>query len=236
MQKAQIIVALDVPGLNELNSTLGRLPDTLKICKVGLEAFCADGPSVVSAVVTSGRSVFLDLKLHDIPRTVARAVQTASRHHASLLTVHAGGGRAMLKAAVEAAKDAGPHAPKLIAVTVLTSMDDADLASVGVTRTSRDQVMALGELAISCGIDGLVCSPQEVSALRQRLGPAPLLVTPGIRMPSGDAGDQKRTGTPAEAVRAGSNYLVIGRPILEAPDMAAAVQTIHADIDSISID
>jgi orotidine-5'-phosphate decarboxylase len=166
------------------------------------------------------------LNLHDSPRTVARAVTAAAQLGVSILTVHAGGGREMLKAAAQAARDAGPRAPRLVAVTTLTSLAENDLRELGVTRPLQEHTLALGELAISSGIDGLVCSPLEARAFRDRLGPAPILITPGIRPSGADVGDQKRIATPAMAVAAGATFLVVGRPILDAPDPAAAARAV----------
>ena len=226
----EIIVALDVPASKDIAPILARLPAELIWYKVGLELFCAEGPDALAPLHECGRKIFLDLKLHDIPRTVERAVKSAAKHNVKMITLHAAGGRAMLQAAADAAKSFGEDRPKLLAVTVLTSMDAHDLADIGVQRSPSDQVKALADLAISAGIDGLVCSPQEVGELRKRLGPAPLLVTPGIRLPGGDLGDQKRVATPGAAARDGATHLVIGRPILEASDPAAAVRAICEDI------
>jgi orotidine-5'-phosphate decarboxylase len=198
------------------------LPDEISFYKVGLELFTSDGPHALDFLQQTGRRIFLDLKLHDIPNTVARAVEAASRHHVALLTLHASGGRAMLQAAAAAARACGPIAPKLLAVTTLTSLGESDLKEMGITRPLREHTLALGEMAISAGIDGLVCSPWEAAEFRQRLGEGPILVTPGIRAAGADAGDQKRIATPREAARAGANYLVIGRPILAADDPRAA--------------
>ncbi len=230
MNGPDIIVALDVPSSAEIKPVLARLPAELNWYKVGLELFCAEGPTALAPLRERSCNIFLDLKLHDIPRTVERAVKSASKLGVKLLTLHACGGRAMLEAAAKAAKEAGPDRPRLLAVTVLTSMDARDLSDIGVTRAVSDQVKALADLAISAGIDGLVCSPQEVGELRKRLGPAALLVTPGIRLPGGELGDQKRVATPGSAARDGATHLVIGRPILEASDPAAAVRAIKADI------
>ena len=228
----EIIVALDVPASKDIAPILERLPAELNWYKVGLELFCADGPAALAPLRERGCNIFLDLKLHDIPRTVERAVRSAAQHGVHLITLHACGGRAMLEAGAKAAKDFGPNRPRLLAVTVLTSMDARDLSDVGVQRSPSDQVKALAELAISAGIDGLVCSPQEVGELRKRLGPNPLLVTPGIRLPGDAMGDQKRVATPGSAARDGATHLVIGRPILEATDPAAAVRAIRDDIAS----
>lgn len=228
--QAEPIIALDVPGRDEALAAAARLPADTPFVKVGLELFCATGPAILGELGTQGRRIFLDLKLHDIPRTVARAVQSAGRHGVELLTLHACGGRAMLTEAAAAARDMGHNRPRLLAVTVLTSLNDADLKEIGVHRSAADQVLALAELAVSCGIDGLVCSPHEAAAIRRKLGPTPIIVTPGIRMPGGAVGDQKRVATPADAVKAGANYLVIGRPVLEAADPAAALRIIRENM------
>ena len=220
--KAALIVALDVPSAAAIAEIVDALPAEVQWYKVGLELFTREGPASFGPLRDRGRRIFLDLKFHDIPRTVAHAVRSAARHEVGLLTVHAGGGRDMLRAAAEAAAECGAAAPKIVAVTTLTSLNDADLRDMGVTRPLREHTLALGALAVSCGVDGLVCSPLETEAFRARLGPAPLLVTPGIRPAGADVGDQKRIATPAMAVQAGSSFLVVGRPILDAPDRRAA--------------
>lgn len=226
----ELIVALDVPDGAAALAAVKKLPGEVLFVKVGLELFIAEGPDVLKPIAALGKKIFLDLKLHDIPRTVERAVQSAAKHNVFMLTLHATGGRAMLRAAADAAREFGPAAPKLVAVTVLTSLDQNDLNDLGVARTPAQQVMALGELAIGSGMDGLVCSAQEVGAMRQKLGPLPLLVTPGIRLPSDAVGDQKRIATPANAVKDGSSFLVVGRPILEAADPVAAARAVLADM------
>jgi len=228
--KAELIVALDVPDGAAAVAAAKKLPAEVQFVKVGLELFIAEGPDVLKPIAALGKKIFLDLKLHDIPRTVERAVQSAAKLNVFMLTLHAAGGRAMLRAAADAAREFGPAAPKLVAVTVLTSLDQGDLNDLGVARTPAQQVMALGELAIGSGVDGLVCSAQEVGAMRQKLGPLPLLVTPGIRLPSDAVGDQKRIATPANAVKDGSSFLVVGRPILEAADPVAAARAVLADM------
>ncbi len=228
----QVIVALDVSSPAEIAPIIHQIPKEIDFFKVGLELFCAEGPSILHAISSEGKRLFLDLKLHDIPRTVARAVQSASKHRVHLLTVHACGGKQMLRDAAQAARDMGPEAPKLLAVTALTSLDESDLCDLGIQRTPADHVLRMADLALSCGIDGLVSSAQEVKKLREQFGPNPILVTPGIRLHAGAAGDQKRTGSPAQAVRDGSSYLVVGRPILEAPDPAAAAKAILDDMKS----
>lgn len=223
-----LIVALDVPTLKEMEETLDRLPDTIQWYKVGLEIFCAEGPEILAPLKARNKKIFLDLKLHDIPRTVANAVKTAASHGVNLMTVHAIGGRAMLEAAAEAARECD-NPPKLVAVTTLTSLSQDDFSDLGINRTVSEQALALGELAISSGIDGLVTSAHEAGALRERF-PEALLVTPGIRMPDGDIGDQKRVAAPSFAVQQGATHLVVGRPIVQADDPAAVTDAILKDI------
>lgn len=230
--KAELIVALDVAGTREALAVVDRLPKEIGWYKIGLELYSAEGPSVVQAVKSRGKNIFLDLKLHDIPRTVERAVRAAARHGADMLTAHASGGRAMLKAAAEAARSCGRVPPRIIAVTALTSLDQQDLRDLGIGRGLPEHVSSLAELALQSGVAGLVCSPQEVVSLRSRFGPQPVLVTPGIRPAGGEAGDQKRVATPAAAVKAGANFLVVGRPILEAPDPAAAARAVLREMTS----
>ena len=230
--KPEIIVALDVAHPSEMLSALDRLPADLKWGKVGLELFCARGPDVLIPLKNKGKSIFLDLKLHDIPRTVEKAVASVLPHEVQLLTIHASGGRAMLQAAAEMAKTSSKENPlRLLAVTVLTSLDAGDLGAIGVYRSPQDQAVALAALAYSCGIDGVVCSLHEASAIRKELGPNALIVTPGIRMPGAATADQKRTGTPREAMAAGATHLVVGRPILQAPDPEVAFRAMMSDMD-----
>jgi len=228
--KPALIVALDVPTIKEMEAALDRLPDAVEWYKVGLELFCAEGPAILEPLKKRNKKIFLDLKLHDIPRTVANAVKTAASHGVNLMTVHAIGGRAMLEAAAEAARECS-NPPRLVAVTTLTSLSQDDFTDLGIARSISDQALALGELALSSGIDGLVTSAHEAGALRKKF-PSALLVTPGIRMPGGAAGDQKRVATPAFAVQQGATHLVVGRPILQAENPAAAVAAIFADIKS----
>jgi orotidine-5'-phosphate decarboxylase len=230
--KPALIVALDVPTLKEMEEVLGRLPDSIEWYKVGLELFCAEGPAILDPLKKRNKKIFLDLKLHDIPRTVANAVKTAAGHGVDLMTVHAIGGRAMLEAAAEAARECS-NPPKLVAVTTLTSLSQEDFTDLGIARSVSGQALALGELAISSGIDGLVTSAHEAGALRGKF-PQALLVTPGIRMPGGDVADQKRVATPAFAVQQGATHLVVGRPILQAENPSAAVAAIFADIKNAS--
>lgn len=230
----ELIVALDVPNANRIRSTLLLLPPEIRFFKVGLELYTASGPESVTLLRAARKHVFLDLKLHDIPRTVARSIAVAGEYGVDLLTIHAAGGRAMLRAAAEAAAGLGENRPRLLAVTTLTSLGSEDLLDIGVTRPLVEHTLALGKMAVSEGIDGLVCSVHEAALFRKELGPAPLLVTPGIRPACSDKGDQKRIATPASAVKAGANFLVVGRPILEAHDPAAAARSILAEIAAAS--
>ena len=227
---AELIVALDVSSTQEVERIVDRLGDAISFYKIGLELFSAEGPDVVKAVKRRGKKVFLDLKLHDIPRTVERAVKSGAALGVDLMTLHAAGGKAMIRAAKDAALACGPKAPKILAVTVLTSLDQSDLADLGVTRDMKAQVEALGRLACSNGADGIVCSPKEVAAMRAALGPAALLVTPGVRPAGAAVGDQKRVATPGQAVKDGSTHLVVGRPVLEAADPCAAALAIAAEM------
>jgi orotidine-5'-phosphate decarboxylase len=221
---AQVIVALDFPDSASALALVSRLGNLIQWYKVGLELYLSAGNQIVHTLKDQGYSVFLDLKLHDIPNTVAGAVRSVAATGADMLTLHAAGGPAMLAAAAEAASGLG-SAPKLLAVSVLTSMDAAQLHAIGVEGSPADQVLRLAGLASQAGVSGLVASPEEVSQLRSAF-PKLTLVIPGIR-PSGSAiGDQKRIATPASAVAAGAEYLVIGRPITQANDSAAAAQAI----------
>jgi len=225
MSTPDIIVALDVSSAREAEAVVERIGEPVQFYKVGLELFVADGPATLAMLRQRNKRIFLDLKLHDIPRTVERSVQSAARFGAELLTIHATGGKAMIAAAAQAATQADANL-KILAVTVLTSLDGNDLADIGVMRDPASQVEALAKLAVGAGAHGLVCSPQEVGRLRNALGAAPYLVTPGIRPAGGDLGDQKRVATPAQAAKDGASALVIGRPILEAPDPRAAALAI----------
>lgn len=225
--KPELIIALDVPSAAAIPDVVSRLPEAVRFYKVGLELFVAAGPEALTYLQQRGKRIFLDLKLHDIPRTVARAVASASGYGVCLLTVHAGGGRAMLSAAAEAR----PEGMQLVAVTTLTSLDQSDLVELGITRDIQEHTVSLGSLAVSCGIDGLVCSPLEIVSFRRHLGPEPVIVTPGIRPAGGALGDQKRVATPAMAVADGASYLVVGRPVLEAQNPGLAAEKILQEID-----
>ena len=226
--KDRLIVALDFPDSVAALACVDQLAGSISWFKVGLELYLASGESVVRELKRRGHSVFLDLKLHDIPNTAAAAVRSLARLEPDLLPVHAAGGRAMLNAAAEAARSL-PHPPRLLAVTVLTSVDAVALAETGVPAAPVEQVLRLARLAAECGIDGMVCSPAEAAALHSAL-PKALLVTPGIRPAGSDDGDQKRIATPQFALAAGANMLVIGRPITAAADPKAAAQAILGDM------
>ncbi len=231
-QKHEIIVALDVPSAVEAAAAVREIGDAVSFYKVGLELFVADGPAVLGLLKQAGKRIFLDLKLYDIPRTVARAVESCLAFEVELLTLHASGSHAMLAAAAQAVRASGAMT-RLLAVTVLTSMDQDDLRALGVNRPMDEQVVALGRLAIDAGMHGLVCSPQEVAVLRRAVGPEAWLVTPGVRPAGDDPGDQKRIATPGQAIAAGSTHLVIGRPILGAADKRAAALAIRAEMDAV---
>ena len=225
LARQRLIVALDVPDSRAAMRLIAELEGICNWFKVGLELFVAGGPGVVEPLVGRGHNVFLDLKLHDIPNTVAGAVKSAAGLGVRMLTVHAGGGPAMLAAAKSALAGVA-HPPELLAVTVLTSMDSGQLHSVGVDRAPAPHVELLTKMGEEAGIRGFVCSPQEVAAVRAITGPEGILVVPGIR-PSGAAiGDQKRIAGPAEALRLGASYLVVGRPITQAPNPGEAAAAI----------
>ena len=229
MDNKRVIVALDVPEMKAATALAARLDPRLCRVKVGKELFTAAGPAVVAALQERGFDVFLDLKYHDIPNTVAGACRAAARLGVWMLNVHASGGEAMMRAAREAV--AGVARPPLIlGVTILTSLADGDLGQIGFSGTVRDNVLRLARLARASGLDGVVCSAQEARELRQACGADFLLVTPGIRLDSNAKGDQARVVTPPEAVRLGASYLVIGRPVTEAPDPVAALESIRQSL------
>jgi orotidine-5'-phosphate decarboxylase len=226
----RLIVALDFASAQAAMELVDQLQGTCRWFKVGMELYYSAGNAVVEHLRERGFEVFLDLKLHDIPNTVAGAVRSVARAGASLLTVHAGGGEAMMRAACEAA--GGPGAPRLLAVTVLTSMDAAELSGVGVSDAPGAQVLRLARLAKTAGINGLVCSAEEVKSVREAMGPEALLVVPGIRPAGADVGDQRRVATPAEAMQWGASMLVVGRPITQAADPGKAAAEILAEMTS----
>ena len=227
-----LILALDVPTREHAAPLLKQLCGSLRWVKIGLQMFTAYGPDYVRAVADEGFNIFLDLKLHDIPNTVAKAVESLAPLPIGMLTLHTAGGREMMSVARQAQAASKPDL-LLLGVTVLTSMDTAGLNEIGVAGTAESQVARLGNLAVDAGLRGLVCSPLEVALLRKELPADVQLVTPGIR-PAGDAGsdDQKRVMTPREAAQIGSTYIVVGRPILKAKDPAAAARAILAELNS----
>lgn len=225
----RIIVALDYARAGEALALVGRLDPARCRVKVGKELFTRAGPALVEALLRQGFEVFLDLKFHDIPHTVAGACEAAADLGCWMVNVHAAGGRAMMQAARERI-DRCRHRPLLIAVTVLTSLSGANLAEVGVVGAPREAVLRLARLAHGAGMDGVVCSPQEVSLLREHLPSTFALVTPGVRPAGAETGDQVRVATPAAAIGAGADYLVIGRPITRAADPLAALSAIEQEI------
>jgi orotidine-5'-phosphate decarboxylase len=226
----ELILALDEPSPHDVAPLLRRLGGQVRWVKIGLEMFTASGPDAVREVAGMGFDVFLDLKLHDIPSTVARAVVAASHLPIKMLTLHAGGGRPMMRQAVDAQRQSAFHL-LLLGVTVLTSLDENDLHDVGVGTAPTAQVSRLARLAVDSGLGGLVCSPLELKPLRAQLPAAVKLVTPGIR-PAGTGGtdDQVRVMTPRDAARAGADFIVVGRPILRAPNPIAAAEAILAEL------
>ena len=231
MSDPRVIVALDVPDARGALALASRLDPKLCRLKVGQELYTAAGPALVEKLHQSGYGVFLDLKYHDIPNTVAGACLAAARLGVWMVNVHALGGRAMMLAAREAlAQKSKP--PRLIAVTLLTSMGAADMADIGLAGSPQDAVVKLAQLAQACGLDGVVCSAQEAAALRRQCGKAFCLVTPGVRPAEAAQDDQRRVATPRQAIGAGADYLVIGRPITRAPEPLAALQAINAEIAS----
>ena len=229
MSDPRIVVALDVDSAGAALALAETLDPARCRVKVGKQLFTRGGAGLVTALVHTGFDVFLDLKYHDIPNTVAQACRAAADLGVWMLNVHVPGGRRMLEAA-RAAVDAGGRRPLLVGVTVLTSLTDTDLAEVGIRGGVTDQVQRLARLAWDTGLDGVVCSPREIALLRGALDPGFVLVTPGIRPAGADAADQRRVMTPAEAVRQGASYLVIGRPVTAAPDPMAALAAIEAEI------
>lgn len=229
-----IIVALDVPSVDQAIALAEKVAPAVGAFKIGSELFTSAGPDIVRRIRSTGAAVFLDLKFHDIPNTVAKSVAAATRLDVQMLTIHAGGGPEMMRAAESSAQEAaramGRPAPLVLGVTVLTSMDAGELGAVGLPPNPGQQVERLAALAAKSGLRGLVCSPLEVAALRQILPASMQLVTPGIRGPGDAAGDQKRTLSAREALEAGASWLVIGRPIYAAENPRAAAEKILASL------
>jgi orotidine-5'-phosphate decarboxylase len=227
--RQKLIVALDVSTAAAAQKIVTAVGDSAFTYKVGMQLYTAEGPRLVRDLVESGRRVFLDLKYHDIPNTVASAVREAARLGVSILTVHASGGSKMLRRAVEAAGSVNSNLT-VLAVTVLTSFDQNDLYEIGINGTVLDEVLRLASLAQTCGCQGIVASARELAALRRELGSKFAIVTPGVRPAGTDHADQARVVTPAEAIAAGASHIVVGRPITEAADPAAAARAILQQI------
>ncbi len=226
-----VIVALDVASRAHATNLVSRLKGHAGLFKVGNELFVAEGPGVVRAIVEGGERVFLDLKLHDIPNTVSKAAVEAGSLGISMLTVHAAGGLAMIQATCRALEDRfGEDRPLVVAVTVLTSIDDATLCRIGVSSTPDAQVLRLARMAEEGGADGVVCSPREIRRVRENLGRSFKIVTPGVRMPMQPVDDQKRVATPREALDAGADWLVIGRYVNRAEDPKAALMEVNQSL------
>ncbi len=229
--QSRLIVALDVSSAAAAREIVTAVGEAASTYKVGMQLYTAEGPRVVRDLVASGRQVFLDLKYHDIPNTVASAVREAAALGVSMLTVHTSGGGAMLRAAVQAASETRPDL-KILAVTVLTSLDDSDLEKLAVRGKVSEQVVRLAALALADGCQGIVASPQEAAELRSKLGQDFVIVTPGVRPAGSGKADQVRTATPAQAIAAGASYIVVGRPITESKDPGAEARAIVQQIGS----
>ena len=238
MADDRLIVALDVSSLEEMKSIVTSLGDSVNYYKVGMELFYAAGEQTVAFLRDHNKSVFLDLKLHDIPNTVAHGVSSLTRLGASLITLHGQGGPVMMKAAVEAARESGEtlgvERPKLLAITALTSFDDESWTAIGGQLPISDQVIRLAKLAKDCGMDGVVCSALEAKMIREACGDDFLIVTPGIRPSFATTDDQKRVATPASALQDGASRLVIGRPITQAENPREAVRLIIEEMEKVS--
>ncbi len=232
----RLILALDLPSVDAAEGMVTRLQGKIHLFKVGLQLFTAEGPRVIGRIRDRGGLVFLDLKYHDIPHTVAAAVAQAVEWGVFMVDLHAAGGPAMMRAAADAAAEKaasiGVERPRLVAITVLTSLTQTDLKTLGVGGTVEGQVLALARLAREAGLDGVVASPSEAAAIRRSLGPKFLLVTPGIRPRAADADDQRRIATARDALAAGADYVVVGRPILKAADPVATAENLIAEMDT----
>lgn len=227
--RERLIVALDVPSAAAAQKIVTAVGDSALMYKVGMQLYTAEGPCVVRDLVASGRRVFLDLKYHDIPNTVASAVTEAARLGVSMLTVHASGSEKMLRGAAEAARAVNPSLI-VLGVTVLTSMGEADLEKIGIREPLVDEVLRLAALALKCGCGGIVTSAREAAVARKKLGSDFAIVTPGVRPAGAGHADQLRVVTPSEAIAAGASHIVVGRPITDAPDPAAAAREILQQI------
>ena len=232
--RERLIVALDVPTAAEARKLVAAVGEAASFYKVGKQLFTAEGPQVVRDLVASGRKVFLDLKYHDIPNTVAEAVRAASQLGVSMLNVHASGGSKMLRAAAEAAAQS-ERKPAVLAVTVLTSLSDTDLQEIGVSGRAIDQVLRLAQLARANGCLGVVASAREAKEIRREIGEGFLIVTPGVRPAGTSLNDQARHVTPAQAMAAGATHIVVGRPIIAAADPAKAARAVVEEMESATV-
>lgn len=230
-RNCELILALDVESLEEAREMLKKIGPKLRWVKVGLQLFTKYGPDVVRILADMGYKVFLDPKFHDIPNQVASAIRSLKDLPIGLLTLHVSGGEEMMRWASEARKGMG-SSMELLGITVLTSMDGVGLKSIGVNYTAEEQVLRLARLGVESGLQGLVCSPLELAMLREKLGPGPILVTPGIRPMGADLNEQKRIMTAGEAVVAGASYIVVGRPILKAVDPKKALEEILKEMEA----
>ena len=237
MADERLIVALDVSTMDQMKDIVSSLGDSVSFYKVGMELFYAEGEQTVRYLQEEGKQVFLDLKLHDIPNTVAHGVASLTRLGANLLTIHGQGGAIMMEQAVKAAKETaaqlGVERPKLLAITALTSFDDENWVKIGGQLPIADQVIKLAKLARDSGMDGVVCSPLEAKMIRQACGPDFLIVTPGVRPSFATSDDQKRIATPAKALQDGASRLVVGRPITTATDRREAARLINEEIATV---
>jgi orotidine-5'-phosphate decarboxylase len=233
----RLILALDLPSLEAAEGMVERMRGRIHLFKVGLELFSAEGPRVIGRIHDRGGRVFLDLKFHDIPQTAAAAVARAVGWGVFMLDLHAAGGREMMRRAAEAvaekAEAVGIDRPRLLGVTVLTSLTRADLQALGIGRPVEEQALSLAGLAREAGLDGVVASAHEAGAIRQRFGPDFLLVTPGIRPRATEADDQRRIATARDAIKAGADYVVVGRPILKAADPEEAAERLVAEMENL---
>jgi len=234
MQAAdRLVIAADLSSRDEILRLVDELRGAVGVFKIGLQAFIANGPSLVREIVATGEKVFLDLKIHDIPNTAGHAVAEAEALGASIVTVHASGGEAMLRACAVVNPLAGRTRALVLGVTILTSLDDADVARIGFHGSAKESAVRLARLAKSAGLRGVVTSPREIAAIREACGPELVILTPGIR-PSGEAaGDQRRTMTPRDAISAGADYIVIGRPITNAKSRREAALQIVDEMESV---
>lgn len=234
--KDRLIVALDVDSEKKAVSLVERLKSDVRFFKVGFELFTSCGPEIIEKIKNADSEIFLDLKFHDIPNTVAKAAITAARFGVFMFNVHSLGGYDMMKEAADAARkevsSSGIRAPKILAVTILTSIDEKSLKKIGINDSIQNLALRLACLAKDAGLDGVVASPQEAKAIRKELGKDFLIVTPGIRPAWAAAGDQKRVATPKSAVDAGADFIVVGRPIIEAKDPASAAQDILKELET----